>query len=1394
MANLEYQNKIKELVTSDNVLKKFQESSKSMGMMETATFLADVKNLIQNIDSNAELSASNFEYIREVILPLIVYSYFNAIKVNVSNYREDNTILFKECSYEITGILSDIYNTTILLDNSIKGNLLSNINKSLDFASYTDEMFDNDIDYLYSVCCKETEEPEEYNQKVIEDIKESAVDGTFLNVIGGWYDRKKELYSILEAVYANTFSLYPYEGVLFFRGKQKRKITVQRNGQAVQKETVETLNSLTRQHQKNKIEKMQPVHRPASQTTINAYEVFCQALQSISDDFKKSMISYDRCFDMDTILDEKHSLYYPYESFGFAVGAEFSDYYKPKENDIVYTVAPVSSWSAYFKEIEPKLDDLFIKYVYKALEKYCTVDEGKSFKFTDTAFLDDYVDYVEDENTSAIFGGKAQLYEKYCSAASFSSTVNNAIERFCRTICKAAIITRNDSDELYKLRICSEDVQAFDVETTPKKLFDNNVITQNRADVVFDTGIVVKKSPLLGIVVMDYQFCLNPEIVNAKPLFGYKAAKLFQQNGTVIDKNNLLIGEDQTGTPIFSSEGSKIDTTSKIVHRFSAGSRSGKGVITMNILASLVASDTSVFYVDRKPDMASELSYITHGDLYCVNGADLQLGEDTRRQFKKHGADAGTEAYSYMLDKFKPGSHLYKQSYMTGAFGNDFGDKWEKIFGDLIYERAFLFAISIMVARLAYIQKNTPENSIAYQELDLGNNMAIVIDEITNWHVNFEHRYFGSYAGDPFIGESVWRKFYNGSYGASKLDSDNEEDLLSSIENDTRNRLQFLKEKADSLRDALNQGADEDKIKELDKINKEIQKILKEKNTQSDKLPKSLQEGYLYWTTFHDKMTDILTDIGNIQNAGWKPEMAKLHDVFMIGQMITGCAKPGAPIKFKVGKGTEQGVEREVYVSGVETQIRTSGDVSDDATYSFLVNFANTLGNDWFTGRLLSNPDDPEGKKRPNFGAEAMKESNPSLYKWLHLDGNWMYIKDGDQELFRSGESKSIPQEYVPVKPYLVLNNNLEQPKNLTDEEKKDAVKYKYVNGCKRRIETIRPGTWDKIRPDFLDDDGKTLHEGIGLKGLVKEYKRTQDPTWDWSKGNPFAKSKTIADNVARRLNPKYSSYMDLLLDLTPAGLFSSRDIIRVYDSLMANQPLAERENLEQQLPRYFMANKADLITNNANTLNDSETNATEQAPKLDNIDIVYENPQNNRGGYSEIAIKTSINKVYNTLAATEPDLCVKLPYTAQYMDTLFNLFVETYRTEPNITKVESAVGNKIVEDYQQVLNNQIQQEMVVEPLVETPIIETPTNPIITDSQPTLDLDTLDSDVTQLLRSKILDIVNELSMLIEYSDTLTDTQKIHCMLHQTEYIIKEVKEQVGITLTESQVKNIRKFG
>ena len=59
------------------------------------------------------------------------------------------------------------------------------------------------------------------------------------------------------------------------------------------------------------------------------------------------------------------------------------------------------------------------------------------------------------------------------------------------------------------------------------------------------------------------------------------------------------------------------------VHNMMAGSRAGKGVMTMNILVSGIASKKPIFYIDRKPDMAVLFYELSQGNMFVVNGGQF---------------------------------------------------------------------------------------------------------------------------------------------------------------------------------------------------------------------------------------------------------------------------------------------------------------------------------------------------------------------------------------------------------------------------------------------------------------------------------------------------------------------------------------------------------------------------------------------------------------------------------------------------------------------------------------------------------------------------------------------------------------------------------------------------
>ena len=278
----------------------------------------------------------------------------------------------------------------------------------------------------------------------------------------------------------------------------------------------------------------------------------------------------------------------------------------------------------------------------------------------------------------------------------------------------------------------------------------------------------------------------------------------------------------------------------------------------------------------------------------------------------------------------------------------------------------------------------------------------------------------------------------------------------------------------------------------------------------------------------------------------------------------------------------KKGDERKIY----QTSKVKRHNSNPNETVSVLVNFAELLGNDWFSGRMK----DSEMNMMDDFGCNTMYSKDTTMTKWLHEDGNWIYMNGGRQAEFRGGGSEKDDESFNNVmkhkpqklKAYLVLNTS-DEP---TESSGSDGV-YKYVAACIARLEKAKPGAWASIRPTLTDETGN-LDKGIGLEGLIEAYQETNPQKVGFrlrgGDTNILSKSKTMADKIVQAINPKYKDYMDFLLDFTPEGLIDYNDIINALQGTLT---------LEKQLPRYFAVGESALI----HPFNTSQTNVANKEP-----------------------------------------------------------------------------------------------------------------------------------------------------------------------------------------------------
>ena len=208
--------------------------------------------------------------------------------------------------------------------------------------------------------------------------------------------------------------------------------------------------------------------------------------------------------------------------------------------------------------------------------------------------------------------------------------------------------------------------------------------------------------------VKEYAHEFDHSAAQGMPLFAYKAYLALKEQGMQLDINTLILGMLEDGT-ILRNGKDEFNLAKTLLHFINAGSRAGKGVMTLNILMAILASGIPLFYLDRKPDMASILKQL-FPEMFIVNGASLNQADDKYNQFI--GINSKVD-WSKVPD------------YVGEVFGTK--KTWEEM-GDLFYCRALKLICGIILARA---------KGYAMSELGGERGICVVVDEFTNFQDNF---------------------------------------------------------------------------------------------------------------------------------------------------------------------------------------------------------------------------------------------------------------------------------------------------------------------------------------------------------------------------------------------------------------------------------------------------------------------------------------------------------------------------------------------------------------------------------------------------------------------------------------------------------------------------------
>ena len=233
-----------------------------------------------------------------------------------------------------------------------------------------------------------------------------------------------------------------------------------------------------------------------------------------------------------------------------------------------------------------------------------------------------------------------------------------------------------------------------------------------------------------GSDVVDFDHEFDRKRSQGVPLFAYQSYRMLRAQAEVngestkgiISFNNIVLGKDERGRIFKSGPESKIDINKNLVHHIYAGSRAGKGVMTLNILAAAAASGKAIFYLDAKPDMSS----VFHGlcpDMFIVNG-----------RFENSAYDDGG-FYSNEVNNSLDKSYEHIPKVALDALGiSDSGRVKDPLWyysdggklSTVFYLRALMLAVGIIEARAMDTKiSNSPD-------VNGQNGVVLVVDEVSN--------------------------------------------------------------------------------------------------------------------------------------------------------------------------------------------------------------------------------------------------------------------------------------------------------------------------------------------------------------------------------------------------------------------------------------------------------------------------------------------------------------------------------------------------------------------------------------------------------------------------------------------------------------------------------------
>ena len=542
------------------------------------------------------------------------------------------------------------------------------------------------------------------------------------------------------------------------------------------------------------------------------------------------------------------------------------------------------------------------------------------------------------------------------------------------------------------------------------------------------------------VCVKEYAHEFNRDISQASPLFAYTALLKLKEQGMELEWSNMILGMFEDGS-ILRNGTHGIDLLLKLTHWLIAGSRAGKGVMTLNILASAIAALKNTFYLDKKPDMSSLFRALCP-EMFVINGGGYGAQYDTAGGTPQWSEDKVSQYLGNVPD------------YVLELL--ECGCTWNEL-GDLFYMRALMLVVGIIAARA---------NGL-YEDERLGGKegITLVVDEFKNFQTSYNVVIKNMLANVP----------------PANYD-------------EIKRKLETAEEKGDSAR----------------------------VGTLTACMKKSFSVKSYYALTYLKALSNSLTTIDKLRDAGYNQIENSLSDIFVIGQHIEIGGIDNGYFADAISNGAASGRYKKEGGLGVYDKTLLSKANIDNGCFAY--NLVSLKTADAFFGRNMEDG-------RSVYLAQTKKASKA----YGRLDdkaSNFAYMEtftdEKRQKIVKGLESDNISManSCTYFKPFLILNDC--------------KVGDVYTEGVFSRCagpNSNKP--WisrEQLIRDNPNADGSFLNEAIGFIDYIRlagceNYKSV------------LGKSGEIAQYVVQCLG--YSgSWMEFITDLRPQYIFTIEDVM----------------------------------------------------------------------------------------------------------------------------------------------------------------------------------------------------------------------------------------------------------